>query len=241
MVLVHQMDGAGVHNDKTFNDWLNTYQNERGWLSFRQPSQSPITNVHDACVFPMMSRAVSKEQANAYGSQVLKSEELHRAVMTVWNDDTHLVAMSRAFAAHHQIVCAIMECEGDNNYLNDPKGMTFGVRRTFVATRDGDGVQLARDDENDDPIPMGDGNGVEPIDLAPQSIAETLQGFVQIQNRLIGKLKFEAPDLRTLNKSNLSREMEDFLLDNMTCGLMTADVEEYWLKRAIEIQNERNE
>ena len=78
---------------------------EKEWLLFNQPSQSPVTNVHDACVFPMMSKAVSSNQAMVYGSQLLKGEELNRTVMQVFEDKTHLPAIARAFTAHSPILC----------------------------------------------------------------------------------------------------------------------------------------
>lgn len=30
---------------------MNEIFDEKGWLLFNQPSQSPVTNVHDACIF----------------------------------------------------------------------------------------------------------------------------------------------------------------------------------------------
>ena len=35
---------------------------ERGWINFRQPSQSPVLNTCDACYFPMASKTVSREK-----------------------------------------------------------------------------------------------------------------------------------------------------------------------------------
>lgn len=231
VVLVHQMDSAGLHNDKKLNDGLEKYHRDRGWLAFRQPSQSPVTNIHDACIFPMMSKAVSNEQCLSYASHVLKSEELHKAVMRVWEDERNLIAMSRAFSGHHQIVCAIMEHKGDNNYLKDGKGMSFGIRRTFVATQDRRGVQVGVDEEESRFVQMGEGSGIEPVDLAPQSFGQTLQGSIEIQNRLSGKLRYEAPDVRTLELAKLSSDMQGFLLENMDPELMTEDVNEYWVSR----------
>ena len=59
---------------------------KRGWLIFRQPAQSPITNIHDIFIFPMLSKAVSRDQALIFGSTLLKDEELNATVLKVWNE-----------------------------------------------------------------------------------------------------------------------------------------------------------
>ena len=63
--IVKQEDGAGLHTNKTYLSGMEEEFRRRDWLLFNQPSQSPITNVHDACIFPMMSKMVSMEQAVA--------------------------------------------------------------------------------------------------------------------------------------------------------------------------------
>ena len=54
-----------------------------------------------------------------YGSRVMKGEELHNAVISVFNDTDNLPAMSRGFAGHHQVVCSVLEHDGDNTYLKE--------------------------------------------------------------------------------------------------------------------------
>ena len=56
---------------------------ERNWLLFNQPSQSPITNVYNACDFPIMSKAVSLNQALVYGTRLMKGEELNKTMTKV--------------------------------------------------------------------------------------------------------------------------------------------------------------
>jgi hypothetical protein len=41
----------------------------------------------------MMSKAVSRNQALNLGATLLKGEQLHQAVMNVWQDKRHQVAM----------------------------------------------------------------------------------------------------------------------------------------------------
>jgi hypothetical protein len=59
-VIVKQEDGAGLHTDSTYLKGMKREFDRRDWLLFNQPSQSPVTNVHDACIFPMMSKAVTR-------------------------------------------------------------------------------------------------------------------------------------------------------------------------------------
>ena len=70
----------------------------------------------------MMSKAVSENQGAVYVSQPLKGKQLHNTVKKVFNDKSHLPEMSRAFVSHSQIVCAILDCDDDNNYLSKRGG-----------------------------------------------------------------------------------------------------------------------
>ena len=226
IIVVKQEDGAGTHQDKKYRREMDhLWHHELGGIIFNQPSQSPVTNVHDACIFPMLSKYVSREQTNVFGAKLLSIDQLIETVLRVFNDRTHLVAMGRAFAGHHQIVCAIMECKGDNNYLKERKGMSFGIRRTFVSTADGNGVQLAYD-----PIPVGEGTGIEMLDLAPSEINETVQGIVEGDRRMRG-LKFVEPAIANLTQAKLTEQMEALLLEHMDPDLMTEEVTTFWLKQ----------
>jgi len=207
--IVKQEDGAGLHTDGTYLKTMNDLFRVRDWLLFNQPSQSPVTNIHDACIFPMMSKAVSTEQSLNFGSRMLVGEQLNQSVMKVWNDNTNLVAMSRAFAGHSQIVCAILEHKGDNKYLSEKGGLSFGVRRTYVCDREGEGVI--------------------PISLAPTNEAETTQGL--ITNDLFERgMKYSPPDIRTLEKGNLSKDMRELLNMYMDKDLMTDEVYEFFYR-----------
>ena len=48
VVFVRQEDGAGPHNDKNYITFMEDECNERGWINFRQPSQSSVLNTCDA-------------------------------------------------------------------------------------------------------------------------------------------------------------------------------------------------
>ena len=193
---------------------------ERGWVIFNQPSQSPVTNVHDACIFPMLSKYVSTQQALEYGSVLLKGEELYSTVKAVWDDPRHCIAMSRAFAGHWQIVCSILTHEGDNNYLSDRGGLSFGVRKMFVA--DAEGI------------------GVVPVNLAPTHEGETTQGEF-LNERAVRKLKYEEPALSALDKAMLDRDMIHVLNDLVDDSEMSAEMREMWNSIRYELDTDSDE
>ena len=215
VIIVKQEDSAGLHNNTKYCDEMEIEFHKRGWILFRQPSQSPVTNVHDACIFPMMSKNVSSIQATDYHARLLKGEELHEAVMKVWNNKKNTVAMSRAFAGHSQVVCAILAHNGDNTYLREKNGMTFGVRKMFV--------------------PDEDGEGVIPIDLAPQTEGETVQG-VFLSERNVKNLKYTPPDIRTFGNVELEPAMKELFIAYADVKLMTQEVEEVLLPIMVEEQ-----
>ena len=215
VVIVKQEDGAGPHNDRTYLSEMRREFSSRGWILFNQPSQSPITNVHDACIFPMLSKAVSREQVLAFGSTLMKGEHLNQTVMKAWEDDTNRIAMARAFAGHSQIVCAILHHNGDNNYLSQRGGLSFGIRRTFVS----------------DP----EGEGVIPVTLAAQNEAETAQGII-LNEAFVQGLKYTPPDLRSLQHAKLTTEMRDLLLHNMNPSLMNEELNEVWSQLRAEMR-----
>ena len=186
---------------------MNRLFKERGWIIFNQPSQSPVTNVHDACIFPMMSKAVSERQALEYGSVLLKGEQLYKTVKSVWEDDRHRVAMARAFAGHHQIVCSILHHEGDNQYLSERGGLSFRIRKMFVA--DAEGV------------------GVVPVTLAPTTEGETTQGQF-LNERAIRRLKYVEPEIGELDKAKLNGQMVFVLDELMDKSKMTEQMKTLW-------------
>ena len=217
VVIVKQEDGAGLHQDQTYMKEMQKLFNERGWVLFRQPSQSPVTNVHDSCVFPMMSKAVSTIKAIVFGSRLLKGEQLHQTVQAVWNDEKNHVAMSRAFAGHHQIVLSIMHHNGDNAYLSERGGLSFGIRKSFVV-----------DDQ---------GRGVVPVQMAPTSEGETTQG--SYLNKLsANRLKFPLPELKDLDKFRLDKRKITVLDNLMDRSLMSYEMKVLWDNMIADMETE---
>ena len=117
VIIVKQEDNAGPHGKKKYIDEMyHAFWVLRGWILFNQPSQSAATNVHDACIFPMLSKHVSKLQALFYNACLLKGEELYSCVKEAWEDRKNRVAMARAFAGHPQIVSAILKYNFCTNF-----------------------------------------------------------------------------------------------------------------------------
>ena len=85
----------------------------------------------------MMRKYVSRGQGLNCGIRLLKADELHKSVVKVWVDDRNLPAIDRSFGGHHQ---RVLENKGDNNYLNERGGISFGIRKCFMTSLDEDSV-----------------------------------------------------------------------------------------------------
>ena len=161
-----------------------------------------------------MLKEVSKEQAISFGSTMLRQNQLHDTVLKVFNNNTHRYAMAKAFAAHPQIVCAIIEHDGDNNYLSEKSGLSFGIRCTYQCNEEGDGVHL--------------------IELAPQHENETAAAQIIRERRMRG-LKYTPPRMNDLTKANPSNEMKESLMSYLEDDIMTDDVRETWTELLLEM------
>ena len=209
IVIIKQEDNAGLHTDWTYIKQMQKEFDKRDWLIFNQPPQSPITNIHDACIFPMMSKQVSREQALTFSCRLLKGKQLNQTVMKVWNESKNKQAIARAFVAHHQIVSSIIEHKGDNKFLSEKGGLTYGVRRMFVRTEEGDGVI--------------------PVTIAPEEERQTAQGTV-LKVAAEKGLKYEKPRANELKKARMPEEMQDLLMEHMEFEKMTPELLEAWEK-----------
>ena len=208
--IVLQEDGVGLHTNATYLKGKQKLFAERDWLIFNQPSQSPTLNVHDFTIFPAMSKAVTREQALVYGSRVTRGEELNKSVMIVFKDKENLPAMSRGFAGHHQVVCSLLEHNGNNTHLKEKRGTSFGVRRHFVENEEKDGV-----------------DGVIPVDIPEY---EQLTGERFLAQRAARQLRYLPPDVRGFKHERISMEMRERLQEMMDLDLLACDDElvEVW-------------
>lgn len=78
-----------------------------------------------------MSKGVTAEQGLSHGSLVLQGEELWTAVEKVW-EQLPLDTIARAYSGHHQIVNAIAQCEGGDEFAKARGGLHFGIRKHCV-------------------------------------------------------------------------------------------------------------
>ena len=77
----------------------------------------------------------------------MKNEERLTLADKVWKDKTDLVAISRGWMSHYQIIAATLKMNGDNSYLHNKGGLDFGVRVLYHANEENIGV-----DRIDEPI-----------------------------------------------------------------------------------------
>ena len=64
-------------------------------------------------------------------------EQLNRIITDkFWSKDM-LLAISKGFTGHHQVVCAILDNKGGNEFLTSKGRFHFGVSRLFVANKTG--------------------------------------------------------------------------------------------------------
>ena len=210
VVIVKQEDNAGLHKERNYVYQLSEEFKKRDWIIFNQPPLSPALNVHDSCIFPLMSKQVSGEQAVLFGNRVLVGEELNRTIMSVWNNDDNLCAISRAFIHHTQVVNSVLHYKGGNDYLHKKGGLHFGVRKTFLNDKDGEGVSI--------------------FEYAPKMEGETNIGQA-MSDRIERGLRFEVPDVRDLfDNAKLQKDMLHILRPNIEHSLMSDDLVEVWYR-----------
>ena len=101
MCVFCQEDGARTHQNNTYLHEKKKEFENRDWIIFNQPAQLPVSNFHNACFFPMMSKYVSREQGLNYGSALLKADDLHKSAMKIWADEQNVPAITRSFSGHY--------------------------------------------------------------------------------------------------------------------------------------------
>ena len=56
--------------------------------------------------------------------------------MMNWNK-IPAATISRAYTGHHQITLAILDNDGENNFLHSKGGLYFGIRKRYLHSEDG--------------------------------------------------------------------------------------------------------
>ena len=119
----------------------------------RQPSQSPLTNVKDTCIFPSLSKAVTWHQSEVYNNKVLDGEELSKCVSNAYNN-LPIDTVARSYLGHHQIVNAIVKDNGGDDHMRVRGGLHCNVRRKSVimyeeGTTTPSGIFVAEEEEGE--------------------------------------------------------------------------------------------
>ena len=197
------MDGAGPHQCKKLRTMIDEEFNRRGWIFRFQPIQNPEINVKDSCVFPRLSRLVTKKQGRSNRSYILKKEDLWKTVMNCWEEMPNEV-LAQAYSLHHQIVNAIIVNNGKNDFLYEKGGLHFGCRKQFIVDEDGGGVHyIPVDNDLDEP------------------------DTIRVEND--GKLKYQRPNISTyLAGTYLNEQPRNWLISGMELGSMSEEAEVSW-------------
>ena len=141
-VVRYQMDGAGPHQDRRLLDTLQQEFAERQWMMKFQPANSPLTNVKDACIFPAMSKRVSQEQSMLFGGRAMQQEEIWKTVVDTW-ETMPLETIARSYTAHHQVVNAIANCKGGDEFTKEHKALHFGIRQHCTPYYEGEATEAS--------------------------------------------------------------------------------------------------
>ena len=107
---------AGHHQDGKLLEFINDEFQKRGWLLKFQPSNSPVTNVKDDCLFPALSKHISREQGINKGSQIFTPDELWAAVKQCWHNFP-LDSLAQGYIRHAQMASALVACNGGDDFV----------------------------------------------------------------------------------------------------------------------------
>ena len=75
IIIINHWDNAIPHKDKTLLKFINQQFAPRRWENRPQPPSSPLTNVHDAGLFPAMAKLVTADQGLFNRSRYLQGED----------------------------------------------------------------------------------------------------------------------------------------------------------------------
>jgi hypothetical protein len=106
---------------------INSEFDKCGWRLQFQPSNYPLTNIKDYCIFPAMSKAVTAKQGLKNGNLVIDNEELWSYVLAVYKE-----TVARACMSHHRVVNAVADDNGGDAFVREKKALHFGIRQLYV-------------------------------------------------------------------------------------------------------------
>ena len=61
---------------------------------------------------------MSENQAKVFFRRLFRDDQSNDAVMKSFNNKSHLHTMARVFSSHSQILCAVLENNGSNDFLS---------------------------------------------------------------------------------------------------------------------------
>ena len=134
--VVFQGDSAGPHIEEGYMRIIQQMCEEEGWWWENQAAQMPHMNVLDLSVFPDMSRRHCALARASGGLCVLKEDEIWEAAEQVWRDLPNCKIAS-AYCHAYRIGEEVVRQKGDNRFLGERSGISFGVRGEYHETATG--------------------------------------------------------------------------------------------------------
>ena len=131
-------DNAGPHVSSPLLSWLQTACARRAWFFDPQPPKTPVWNINDRALFPAISKRMDHSNLRwANGSnRILKRDEIWKVAKHVW-DDYPLGTLARSFAMQPYVVDEILKANGSNNWMREPGGLHFDIRKKYVSFDNG--------------------------------------------------------------------------------------------------------
>ena len=148
-IVVFQADSAGPHIENTFVIEFDKMCEEEGWYKENQAPQMPHMNICDLSVFPAMSRRHCHLARASGGLHVLKEDQIWETAEEVWATLLNSKIAS-AYVHAYRIAEEVVRLKGDNRFLGERSGLSFGVRSEFNETV----VGLSRRDGKNLPAPL---------------------------------------------------------------------------------------
>ena len=155
--------------------------------------------------FRKLSKEISAEQSMSFGTRVMKCDEILKVVDKVWKSTEDIVAISRGWMSHYQVIAATYEMKGDNAYLTQNNGLDFGIRYNFYPNREKTGVIRVVEFEN--------------VITPAEQIAN-----IRIRNGL----KYKVPSISQLKTGKLTDEQIDFFSENLDDEKMDDEISKFW-------------
>ena len=139
-IIKFQDDGAGAHQCKKYEKFLNELFDSKGWYLSKQPPNSPLTNVLDLLVFPALSKRVShnKTQFNFERGCVrqMSKDEIEDVVLEEF-EKLPVALIARAFATQKHVIKLIDKFNGLNGYIKERSALHSNVRYKFKVREGG--------------------------------------------------------------------------------------------------------